>query len=165
MIPECLFVRVVTLALPLAWHGAAPAQAQTALTRIDAEVAVRAAPTAVWSALTTPAGLRSWIAPESRVELEPGGAYELYFWPDSADRGMEGTRVLSYVPGEMLSVTGELDGTWVVWRLEPGDGGTTVRFTGLGHGEAWRERSRYFDEAMPGVLEQLKAAVEGSTGR
>lgn len=140
----------------------AAAEADAELTRIDAEIPIPASAARVWAALTTPEGLERWIAPESRVELVPGGAYELYFFPDSADRGMEGTRVLSFIPEEMLSYTGELADTWVVWRIEPrSDGSVVLRFTGLGYGESWAERSKYFARVMPGVLERLKAAAEG----
>jgi uncharacterized protein YndB with AHSA1/START domain len=135
------------------------------LVRIDGEVVVPTSATGAWDLLTTPEGLRRWIAPESRIELELGGAYELYFFPDSTDRGMEGTRVLSYVPEEMLSYTGELAGTWVVWRLEslePKDGhpATLVQFTALGRGAEWEQRSVYFRQATPEVLDDLRAAAE-----
>ncbi len=135
------------------------------LVRIDGDVVLATGATEAWDLLTTPEGLSNWIAPEARVELELGGVYELYFFPDSTDRGMEGTRVLSYVPEEMLSYTGELAGTWVVWRfesLEPEDGRprTRVQFTALGHGEEWEQRSVYFRQATPEVLDDLRAAAE-----
>jgi uncharacterized protein YndB with AHSA1/START domain len=134
------------------------------LVRIDGTVDLAAEAAEAWRLLTTPAGLARWIAPESRVELELGGAYEIYFFPDSTDRGMEGTRVLGFIPEEMLAYTGELDGTWVVWRLEPlasegGEPRTRVRFTALGRGEAWRDRSVYFREVTPEVLDRLQAAA------
>jgi len=147
-------------ALLLAALQAAPAAAQPELLRLDHQQRIAAPPAAVWHALTTPEGLR-WIAPQSRVELRVGGAYELYFWPDNADdRGMEGTRVLAFVPGSMLATSGEIEGSWVVWRLEPVADGTLVHISSLGSGPAWAERAPYFDAAMPGVLSRLAAAVE-----
>jgi uncharacterized protein YndB with AHSA1/START domain len=130
--------------------------------RIGGAIVIDASREQVWSALTTPEGLARWIAPESSVELELGGSYELYFFPDNPDdRGMEGTKVLAFVPHEMLATTGEIPGTWSVWRLDDAAaGGTRVRFDGLGTGAQWRQRSGHFAEATPGVLDRLKRAVE-----
>lgn len=127
--------------------------------RFEHEVHVAAPRSAVWTALTTSEGLRGWIAPESNVELKLGGAWELFFTPDAADRGMEGTRVLSFVPEEVLSYTGEDPGTWVVWRLDDARGGTRVRLTALGVGEAWGRRFDHFRDATPGVLQRLADSV------
>ena len=146
--------------------AATPAAAQVSppLLRIDGETTIRALPARVWAALTTPAGLAGWIAPESRVELRIGGAYELYFFPDAEDRGMEGTKVLAFVPEELLVTSGEAPDTWSVWRLEPlPDGGTRVSFSGLGTSAEWAERLPYFRDATPGVLARLKEAVEGGS--
>jgi hypothetical protein len=93
--------------------------------------------------------------------LRVGGAYELYFRSnDPEDRGQEGTRVLAYVPNAMLATSGELAGTWAVWRLDPVEGGTRLRITSMGSGPEWAERVPYFDREMPGVLARLAAAVE-----
>jgi len=136
-----------------------------ALVRIDAEVEIHASAADVWAALTTPEGLAGWVAPESHVELRIGGPYELYFFPDEADRGMEGTTVLSFIPEELLATTGEAADTWSVWRLDAVDGDVTrVRLTGLGTSEEWRRRAAYFEEGTPGVLEELKRYVEGAVG-
>lgn len=134
------------------------------LIRIGSQIVVDASRDRVWEALTTPEGLAGWIAPASNVELTLGGPYELYFHPDNAeDRGMEGTVVLAYVPGEMLATTGELAGTWSVWRLDDAaGGGTRVRFDGLGRGAEWKERSRHFEEVTPAVLARLNEAVESA---
>ncbi len=59
----------------------------------------------VFQAWTTDAGVRRFFAPDCRVELEIGGPYQIYFLPDNPEgqRGADTCRVLSYVPGEMLS--------------------------------------------------------------
>jgi uncharacterized protein YndB with AHSA1/START domain len=135
------------------------------LVRIDAEVEIHAPPADVWAALITAEGLAGWVAPESHVELRIGGPYELYFRPDEADRGMEGTTVLAFIPEEMLATTGEAAETWSVWRLDSeGDGVTRVRLTGLGTSEEWRQRAAFFRDATPGVLEDLKRYLEGTVG-
>jgi uncharacterized protein YndB with AHSA1/START domain len=141
---------------------APPATASADLVRIDHRIVVPASRERVWEALTTPEGLARWIAPRSNVRLEIGGPYELYFRPDDpVDRGMEGTRVLSFVPYEVLSYTGEAENTWVVWRLRdlgPGEG-VELRFTGIGASAEWSARSAHFDAVMPGLMEKLAASV------
>lgn len=158
-----------------AWRGFGPfaiggatrltGAAASELVRIDAEVEIHASSADIWAALTTAEGLAGWVAPESHVELRIGGPYELYFRPDAADRGMEGTTVLAFIPEEMLATTGEAAETWSVWRLDSGDDGMTrVRLTGLGTSEAWRQRAAFFRDATPGALEELKRYVEGAAG-
>ena len=71
-------------------------------------------------------------------------------------------RFLSYLPKAMLSPTGEVEGSWVVWRLDPVDGGTRVRHSSMGSGAEWAERAPYFDGAMPNVLRLLAQSVEQS---
>jgi uncharacterized protein YndB with AHSA1/START domain len=147
-------MKMTTLAL--LFLGSAAQAEPPRLVRIDHELNIAAPREKLWWALTTPEGLRGWIAPQSKVVLEVGGAYELYFTPDNpADRGMEGTRVLAFVPGEVLSVSGEAANTWTVWRLDSVPGGTRVRFSGLGHGPEWEARVKYFDKQMPSVLRRL----------
>ncbi len=148
--------------LPSSWLAESGQDAE--LIQIGGEVVISATAEHVWKALTTSEGLAGWIAPQSEVELTLGGPYELYFDPDNPDdRGMEGTVVLAFLPEELLVTTGELAGTWSVWRLdETADGQTRVRFDGLGRGDAWRDRSTYFSEVTPGVLARLKEAVESA---
>ena len=158
------FVVLVLSAVPVT--GQTPAADNNGkLIRIDHEIVVSAPISKVWAALTTPEGLRGWVAPEAKVELFLGGAYELYFRPnDEEDRGMEGTRVISLVPGEMLSYTGEIPGTWVVWRLDRLDNGRTrIRFSGLGSGSEWEKRHRYFDNGTTEVLQRLSKSVTSAS--
>ena len=53
----------------------------------------------------TDKGVTSFFAPQAKVEFRIGGAYEMYFAPDSepGSRGGEGNRILSYLPKEMLT--------------------------------------------------------------
>lgn len=128
--------------------------------RLDHEIDIAAPADAVWTALTTPEGLR-WIAPEALVELEVGGRYELHFFPDNPeDKGMEGTHVLAFVPGRLLVTEGEIEGSWVVWNLSPAAAGTHLTVSSSGRGAEWSERAPYFDKAMPGVLRRLAEHVE-----
>lgn len=59
---------------------------------ICGEVTVDAPVSDVWEAWTTREGVASFFAPDCRIELEVGGAYEMYFIPDAepGQRGGEG---------------------------------------------------------------------------
>lgn len=136
------------------------------------EVVVGAPRADVWRAWTTVAGAVSFFAPSAHIELEPGGAFEIYFDPDAApgSRGSEGMRVLSYLPGEMLSFEWNApprfaearaghERTWVVVRLddEPETGATRVRLAHLGwrSGGQWEQVREYFERAWDTVLARL----------
>ena len=64
---------------------------------IEFEVSIPAEMDAVWEAWTTEEGVKSFFAPECRIELHPGGAYEMYFDLDAESglRGGEGCRILA----------------------------------------------------------------------
>lgn len=124
---------------------------------VEHKVVIDAPVEAIWDAITTEEGLRGWIAPEVRVELEIDGAYEIYFWPenDPGKRGIEGTRVLSFVPNRMLSYWGSSppefskihlkNVAWVTYSLrELETGGVEVRQYGCWpkFGEAWEQDFR-----------------------
>ena len=143
---------------------------------IEVERVVNGSREAVWRAWTTDEGAREFFSPFTRIELEIGGAYEIYFAEaPEGKRGSEGCRVLSYVPGEMLSFSWNAPPqlaharerrTWVVVRLEDaGEGKTRVRLTHLGwaeqeranpdHVEEWRLARGYFERAWPNVMGNL----------
>ncbi len=141
--------------------------------RLDKEVVVQASLDEVWHCWTTSEGIASFFSPDSRIELRLGGAYELYMSmkePDeSGKRGSEGCRVLSFVPGEMLSFewnfppavpTLRKSGakTHVVLRFFDLDGSVRVRFSQLGwqEGDDWKAGYDYFDRAWSWVLQNLK---------
>lgn len=57
-----------------------------------------------WS---TEAGLASWWTEHTTIDLRPGGSYEIYMLPGAppGERGADWCRVLSFLPGRMLSFT------------------------------------------------------------
>ena len=61
----------------------------------------------VWKSWTTKEGVITFFAPKASVELAVGGDYEMYFDPKKPEgqRGSEWCKILSFVPGEMLSFT------------------------------------------------------------
>ena len=123
----------------------------------------------VWEAWTTHDGVTSFFAPEAKVEFRIGGAYEMYFAPDSepGSRGGEGNRILSYLPKEMLSFEWNAPPsfpeerkikTYVVVQLkDEGFGNTRVILThhGWGKGGNWDSVFDYFQNAWDIVLDNL----------
>ncbi|MFO0626205.1 MAG: SRPBCC domain-containing protein [Polyangiales bacterium] len=139
------------------------------------EVTVPIAPAAVWSLWSSAEGLQRWLVKRAKVDLRPGGAYEIYFLHEGP-RGLQGSetcRVLSFIPGRMLSFTWNAPPsiaptrakhTWVVVELEAADAGTRVRVTHLGwpaagmrDEPAWAETHAYFARAWAWVLRELSA--------
>jgi len=132
---------------------------------ITAEIIVDDFKSKVWEAWTTESGAKTFFAPDCKIDLRPGGAYEMYFDPDAAQglRGGEGCQILAIQPMEMLSFTwnappgmpnvrGQF--THVVVRFEHDRYGTKVILThdGWGTGHTWRQAYAYFDAAWKKVV-------------
>jgi len=138
------------------------------------EIVVSAARDLVWKCWTTSEGMKSFFAPESKIEMMLGGAYELYLVPSSAagNRGSEGCKVLGFLPEEILSFDWSAppkfpeirnERTCVVLRFEPaGEGKTRVILDhhGWGEGAKWDAVYQYFDGAWDFVLDSLKKRFE-----
>lgn len=84
------------------------------------EMVVPATPEQAFAAVASEAGLSKWAAPGAKVELKLGGAYEIWFAPQNPPgrRGMENTKVLSYVPNEMIAYTGGYTCKWMMENQE-----------------------------------------------
>lgn len=132
---------------------------------ISAEILVDAFLSDVWEAWTTESGAKTFFAPDCKIDLRPGGAYEMYFSPDSPKglRGGEGCQILAVEPMEMLSFTWnappsmpEVRGqfTHVVVQFEYDLYGVKVALThdGWGTSQAWREALSYFDTAWNKIV-------------
>ena len=136
---------------------------------------VTADPTTCFGAWASSEGMAAWWAQDTRIELRVGGHYELYMLPEAryGARGSEGCRVLSYLPGRMLSFTWNAppelsrtreQPTWVVLEFEPIDAGTRVRLTHTGWPESawesepqWAETHAYFTRAWGYVMGLFEA--------
>jgi uncharacterized protein YndB with AHSA1/START domain len=132
-------------------------------------VNVAADPDKVWRAWTTVKGIKTFFGPDARVDLRPGGLYEIYFDTEQPEglKGSEGCRVLSFVPSRMFSFTWGAPpnfplarkeiAQWVVLFFEPSGDGTLVTLIELG----WRDGEesdavyQYFDRAWATVLSLL----------
>ena len=137
---------------------------------IRKEVLVTASEAEVWDAWTTPEGAQKFFAPQAKIELKPGGAYELYFRPEAPEgkKGSEGCVVVDIQPFRKLKYTWiappELpevrdERTQVTIELEPvGKHQVKVRLThsGWGSGGQWDQAYDYFDKAWGVVLARLQ---------
>lgn len=136
---------------------------------IEVEAQVQRGREEVYRLWTTQEGLKSFLGVESTVDLRIGGPFELYFAPDApaGQRGAEGCRILSYVPGRMISFTWNAppkfpaereQRTWVVVEfIEMDEKRTRVRLSHMGFGEGgnWEDVRKYFAAAWPNVLGAL----------
>ncbi|MEO0632426.1 MAG: SRPBCC domain-containing protein [Planctomycetota bacterium] len=135
---------------------------------------INAPPELVWTQLTTEAGVKRWMGVDSTVNLAIGGAYELYFneGRGRGNKGTEGTQVLSYAPGRILSLSwnvptnlGQVRGlrSWVTFLIEPSPQGSTVRVVHAGFGDTpgWDKAYDYYETGWPTVLGMLKRSLEG----
>ncbi|HEY3357239.1 MAG TPA: SRPBCC domain-containing protein [Polyangia bacterium] len=137
------------------------------------EVVVAAPVSAVWRAWTTVEGVRGFFAPDARIEVRVGGAYEILFDLDKPPgrQGGEGCKVLEVEPERRLVFS---------WNFPPhmpirseftrgtlefaatADGKTRVTFTQTGwkEGKAWDEGFAYFERAWEVVLRRLQHRFE-----
>ena len=137
---------------------------------LEKEVIVSASPEEVWRAWTTVEGVRRFFAPDARLEMMPGGAYEILFDTDArpGSKGSEGCKVLSFVPGKMFSFTWNAPpqfararrecAQWVVLLFEPvSPNETRVSLFELGWkgGKEGESVYEYFDKAWTLVLNRL----------
>lgn len=134
---------------------------------------------------TSTEGVTSWLCDRAKIELRPGGAYEIYFMPDQSigGRGSETCRVLSFLRDRMVSFTWNAPPslprtrnlhTWVVVELEDAQQGEATRVTvtqtgwpasGLRDEPQWEQTFAYFDRAWASVLESLHHFASTGTKR
>jgi uncharacterized protein YndB with AHSA1/START domain len=141
---------------------------------IDKEAVIPAGVDAVWQAWTTTEGIRSFFAPDGRVEARVGGPFQIYMDPGAApgSRGADDMRILAIQPPRMLSFDWNApphlaqvrqQRTFVVVRLQPVDDKTTrvtLHHTGWGDGGEWDQAYAYFDRAWGAVLGNLRKRFE-----
>jgi uncharacterized protein YndB with AHSA1/START domain len=73
---------------------------------IQAETIVDASLDRVWDAWTTEEGIKSFLAPDCRIDVRVDGPYEIFFDPEAeaGKRGAEGVRILALEPKKTLSI-------------------------------------------------------------
>ena len=156
----------IFIIVALSWVIISPAFAQMR-PMAYAEVTVDVPVAGVWEDWTTEQGLESFYAPKAIVDLQPGGAYEVWFLPD-AEPGMKGAEdgvILGYQEGRMLQYTWmmppympEIKPHMTVVQMyfdEISETRTRVRLyhTGFGDSEKWQEAESYFKKSWPAVMD------------
>lgn len=133
---------------------------------VCSEVVVNGSVAEVWTAWTTPAGVRSFFSSAGNVELRVKGPYEIFFNLEAEPglQGGEGMIILAYQPQRMLSFTWNAPPslpdvrnqlTHVIVRLNPvSDTQTRVTLThdGWGEGGQWDQAFDYFSRAWSQVV-------------
>ena len=137
---------------------------------IDEKITVKANIDDVWKAWTTTEGIKSFFAPDAKVELRIDGPFEVYMNP-LAEAGMKGAddmRIIGFQDKKMLSFTwnappslpeARKQRTVVIVRfISRGDVLTdvTLHHIGWGEGGEWDKAFDYFSKAWPSVLKNLK---------
>ncbi len=130
------------------------------------EIELPASVNRVWNTIATADGVKAMGAPFVNVRLEIDGLYEM--WSPT------GTRVLAFVPYEMLAGTGSAPekfptvragGTWFVYELEAiGKSKTILRMSLMGWkmGEEWDNAFDYFLSANAQWMKMIHAHLDAN---
>lgn len=114
------------------------------------EITVPATRAEVWKSFSTSEGLSTWLAPNSNVELKPGGEWMVHFPGGSTGGG----NIVSFVPGKEIIIkalapdqfpTVRAQRTTAHFELEDHGKGTLVRLTQTGwqDGDEWDRAYEY----------------------
>ncbi len=155
-------IATAALAMPLANNAAERAVDKTAI--IPAPV------DAVWNAWTTTEGVKSFFAPDAKVEARVDGPFEIYFNPFAPPglKGADGMRFLALQERKMVSFTwnapphlpeARSQRTYVTVRMKPVNETqtqVTLHHGGWGEGAQWDQAFTYFDRAWGAVLANLQ---------
>jgi uncharacterized protein YndB with AHSA1/START domain len=137
---------------------------------IRATVVVPASLDEVWAAWTTTQGVKSFFAPDAKIEARVDGPFEVYFNPYGAPgmKGADGMRILSIQEKKMLTFTwnapptmpeARKQRTYVTVRFKstgPKKTEVTLYHGGWGDGGEWDKAFTYFEKAWTSVLTALE---------
>jgi uncharacterized protein YndB with AHSA1/START domain len=132
------------------------------------EVTVPAPRAEVWKAFATSEGLSSWLAPNSNVELAPGGEWMVHFPGGSTGGG----NIVSFVPGKEIVISAlapdqfpavRAQRTTARFELEDHGKGTLVRLTQTGwkDGDEWDRAYEYLTAGNAQLLATLHRRFVG----
>lgn len=141
---------------------------------IELDAVVPAPVADVWRAWTTTDGVKSFFAPDARVELRVNGPFEIYFNPlaEPGAKGADDMRILAWQEEKMLAFTwnapphlpeARRQRTHVVVRFAPAEGGgtrVTLHHDGWGDGGEWDKAFDYFAKSWGNVLGNLRKRFE-----
>ncbi len=164
----------LVIAVPLEAEDLMPKHIKGEMVGYD--IMIEAPIDAVWQAWTTREGIKSFFAPDSLIEIKPGGAYEFWFLPDAAhnQRGSYQTHILGLTERKMLHFTWSMPPyktsirphkTSVILYFDDIGKGTKLRLrhTGWGVGDDWDDGYQYFVNAWAAVLPNLKKVLEAKS--
>ncbi len=137
---------------------------------IDEKVTVKAGVAEVWKAWTTSEGIKTFFAPDAKVELRVDGPFQIYINPlaEPGMRGADDMRIIGFQEQKMLSFTWNAPPSLpearkqrsvvIVRFISRGDDLTdvTIHHVGWGEGGEWDKAYAYFSKAWPSVLKNLK---------
>jgi uncharacterized protein YndB with AHSA1/START domain len=125
---------------------------------------------------TTHEGLLTFFGKDNKIELRPGGAFEIYFLMENpyGSRGSEGCKILSYLPGKMLSFSWNAPPSFPQIRKSSYKTWVVIEFNGISTNEtelvlthlgwpddpAWNPVYDYFDRAWALVLEWFENSLK-----
>jgi uncharacterized protein YndB with AHSA1/START domain len=113
----------------------------------------------VWQAITTPEGLRSFLADEARVEPGVGGHIQIG-WDGEL---MDPATIDVWEPGRRLRLHG--NGVGEEWILEARGGRTVVRLVFNAYGDTdWNDTYDAFDDTGALILQLLAAWLDEHRG-
>ena len=156
----------------LVWLAMLPAVAQER--SLQKEIVVRATLDQVWEAWTTRDGIKSFFAPDAKVDAQAGGAFEIYIDPGAPAgmKGADGMQFMAVQPKKMVSFTwnappslpeARKQRTLVIVRfavIDEKNTRVTLHHTGWGDGGEWDRAFTYFDRAWGNVLSNLQKRFE-----
>lgn len=137
---------------------------------IRSTVVVAAPLDEVWKAWTTTEGVKSFFAPDAKVEARVDGPFEVYFNPYAppGSKGADGMRFLALQEKKMITFTWNAppsmpevrkQHTYVTVRFKEKDDASTevtLYHGGWGEGGEWDKAFAYFERAWTAVLTALE---------
>ena len=137
---------------------------------INEKITVKANVDEVWKAWTTTDGIKSFFAPDAKVELRVDGPFEIYMNPFGVPgmKGADDMRIIGFQEKKMLSFTWNAPPSLpevrkqrsvvIVRFISRGDVLTdvTLHHTGWGEGGEWDKAYDYFAKSWPNVMKNLK---------
>ncbi len=137
---------------------------------INEKITVKANVDDVWKAWTTSEGIKSFFAPDAKVELRVDGPFEIYMNPyaEPGQKGADDMRIIGFQEKKMLSFTWNAPPSLpearkqrsivIVRFISRGDALTdvTMHHVGWGEGGEWDKAFDYFSKAWPNVLKNLQ---------
>jgi uncharacterized protein YndB with AHSA1/START domain len=139
--------------------------------RIERTVEIAHPPSAVWAALTTAEGLRSWFGNEASIDLRPGGRatvkWESGHIADIRVERVEELRVFGYTWHIFGLPDDDPRRTYVEFTLEPADEGTRLtvvesgfaQLSGDAHHKAYEGNTEGWASELGELVDYLDAAT------